>query len=98
MRYLSWIVVGMLAVAMFAVGCKTSPHNTAAPAPSPAAITLKAGEASCPVLGTIMKKSEMIPVDYKGKTYYLCCQGCVGPFNADPQKYIDHPATPKNGM
>jgi Cu+-exporting ATPase len=26
---------------------------------------------------------------YAGKTYYFCCTGCAGKFNADPQKYLD---------
>jgi len=50
--------------------------------------------ASCPVLGTTMPKSEMIPVKYRGRTYYLCCQGCVPKFKANPRKYVRHPAPP----
>ena len=49
-------------------------------------------EASCPVLGTVMKKADMIPIQYKGKTYYMCCMDCKSKFNADPEKYIKNPA------
>lgn len=52
-----------------------------------------AGEmASCPVLGTTMAKKDMIPYEYKGHTYYLCCAGCVPKFKANPEKYIKNPA------
>lgn len=29
-----------------------------------------------------------IPVSYKGKTYYVCCQGCVQAFNDSPDEII----------
>lgn len=29
-----------------------------------------------------------IPVNYKGKTYYVCCQGCVQAFNESPDEII----------
>jgi YHS domain len=29
-----------------------------------------------------------MPVNYQGKTYYVCCGGCRDEFNADPQKYV----------
>lgn len=59
------------------------------------AATTEDDMASCPVLGTTMPKSKMIPYEYKGKTYYFCCQPCVEKFKADPQQYIDHPAKPQ---
>ncbi len=102
-------VLVLLGVALVIInGCKQAatpnapgaPTATATtPAPSAAGgVTLAADEAACPVMGTVMKKSEMIPVTYKGKTYYMCCKPCVSKFNADPEKYIAHPATPKRGM
>jgi len=93
---------------LIVTGCRNQPATTNAPAvqtmpksagnSSPATITIAADEASCPVLGTVMKKSEMIPLQHKGVTYYMCCQGCVPQFKANPEKYIAHPATPKHGM
>jgi len=68
------------------------------PAKPAAGVTIAADEASCPVLGTVMKKSMMIPVQHDGKTYYLCCQDCIAKFKADPEKYINHPATPTREM
>ncbi|MCP4510175.1 MAG: YHS domain-containing protein, partial [Fuerstiella sp.] len=29
-----------------------------------------------------------IAVSYKGKKYYVCCQGCVQAFNDDPETII----------
>ncbi len=29
-----------------------------------------------------------MPVEYKGKTYYVCCTGCREAFKDDPEKYI----------
>jgi YHS domain-containing protein len=34
--------------------------------------------------------------EYGGKTYWLCCQMCVGAFTADPEKYA-HAKDPVNG-
>ncbi|HWR13699.1 MAG TPA: heavy metal translocating P-type ATPase [Terriglobales bacterium] len=32
--------------------------------------------------------------EYKGKTYYFCCPGCVTKFNADPEKYLKGASAP----
>ena len=85
--------------ATLAVGCS----NKTAPAPAGATPTqaaqpqLKApGEAkvgdktTCPV----MKGHEFVVTDaspkaeYKGKTYYFCCPGCVDEFKQNPAKYV----------
>jgi hypothetical protein len=29
-----------------------------------------------------------VPVEYLGKTYYVCCSGCASEFRADPAKYV----------
>lgn len=43
----------------------------------------------CPVMGKKMKKSEAYTtMDYKGKTYYLCCKYCVDEFKKNPEKYV----------
>lgn len=30
----------------------------------------------------------MPTADYKRETYYICCGGCIGQFQKDPEKYI----------
>lgn len=55
-------------------------------------IIIAPDEAACPVLGTVMKKSQMTPIRYKKKTYYICCADCKESFEANPEKYINHPA------
>jgi len=29
-----------------------------------------------------------VPVEYMGKTYYVCCSGCASEFRSDPAKYV----------
>lgn len=102
-RHLLCAALLVLVVAL--VGCPR-PQETASqtaptslpPSPATGASSTPAagGEemASCPVLGTTMPKSKMIPVEHEGKTYYLCCQDCVPKFRANPKKYTEHPAKP----
>ena len=47
-------------------------------------------EVSCPVMTMEkFKVSTVTPViDYKGKTYFMCCNGCPEKFMANPEKYI----------
>ena len=112
LKYLPIIlVVAVLGIMMVLAGCNNNKQATSATAgqptaaattsaanAAPAKITIAPDEASCPVMGTVMKKSAMIPLQYQGKTYYMCCQDCVAKFKADPTKYINHPATPTREM
>lgn len=42
----------------------------------------------CAVGGKEMKKSEVkVTHEYKGKTYYFCCENCKEAFIKDPEKY-----------
>src|SRR3989339_682177 len=47
-------------------------------------------EATCPVMtDETFKVSVVTPViDYKGKAYYMCCDGCPQKFIANPEKYV----------
>jgi YHS domain-containing protein len=113
MKYRSlFLLPGALALALLVAGCaaksianqrntppaKPKPAVTATLSAAPTAVNIGPDEASCPVLGTVMKKSQMIPVQHNGKTYYLCCADCVPKFKANPEKYIAHPAAPTRGM
>jgi len=43
-----------------------------------------------PVCGmTVDPASDKPRTDYKGKTYYFCCDGCRAKFAADPEKYLN---------
>ena len=43
----------------------------------------------CPVTGEKFKGTkETKAADYKGKSYYFCCEDCPDKFIADPDKYI----------
>lgn len=42
----------------------------------------------CPVSGEVIAKDAMnIKTEYKGKTYYFCCEGCKAKFEKNPEKY-----------
>ncbi|MEI7812465.1 MAG: YHS domain-containing protein [Ignavibacteria bacterium] len=47
----------------------------------------KAWNAVCPVLGNKVD-ADVETVEYKGKAYGFCCQGCDRKFKANPEKYI----------
>ncbi len=53
----------------------------------------------CPVSGETMKKSEApLSWDYKGKTYYFCCQPCKDKFMKDPESFLkEKPAAMAKG-
>ena len=43
---------------------------------------------TCPVMGSKFEVTKSTPViDYKGKSYYLCCDHCVADFRKNPDKY-----------
>jgi|Deesub1362B_J571_1020462.scaffolds.fasta_scaffold00300_33 YHS domain-containing protein len=45
---------------------------------------------TCPVSGKEIKKSEAkATYEYKGKTYYFCCEKCKEIFLKEPEKYIE---------
>jgi len=49
---------------------------------------------TCATTGKTMKKSEAkATYEYKGKTYYFCCDGCKEAFVKEPEKYIEKKAT-----
>ena len=46
------------------------------------------GNKICPVSGDKIKSmGEAVKIEYKGKTYNLCCKMCVKDFNKDPEKF-----------
>jgi YHS domain-containing protein len=65
---------------------------------TPVVFANEKGEALCPVMGdsiTDTKDAEF--VDFEGKRYYFCCGDCPEKFRADPAKYADGKAMPKEG-
>lgn len=44
----------------------------------------------CPVMNIKFEVARDTPViDYKGKSYYFCCDHCVGDFRKDPDKFAE---------
>jgi len=69
-----------------------------APAAAATAAVVENGQAKvgdrtkCPVMGhDFTVTAESPKVEHEGKTYYLCCPGCVEKFKADPAKYVAQP-------
>lgn len=54
------------------------------PAPAPA------GKLQCAVTGEEIESVAKAAgkVEYKGKTYYFCCAGCIKKFNETPDKFV----------
>jgi YHS domain-containing protein len=46
-----------------------------------------AAQSVCPVMGGAIDSS--IYVDHDGKRVYFCCEGCVGQFKENPEKYLE---------
>ena len=50
--------------------------------------TVDAGNKFCPVSGRpIGVMGPGVTVQYNGKTYHLCCGGCISTFQSNPEKY-----------
>lgn len=96
------LVIAAFGIILVIMGCRTQQTATTTPitpaattsaaSASSAKITIGPDEAACPVMGTVMKKADMTPMQHNGKTYYVCCRECQVKFKADPDKYINHPA------
>jgi len=81
-------------VSLFA-GCASTKSVEGAPPAAEAQAMKKPGEAvlgdktTCPVSGeTFTVAADSPKVEYEGKTYYFCCEDCVGDFQKDPAKYV----------
>lgn len=96
------LVIGAVLVAALVAGCSkpaqeaaslpsvtgpAAPENTAAPAGDTAASSDGDVKLKCPVMGTVMAKRDMIPVEIPGKTVYVCCSGCIDELKNNPEKY-----------
>lgn len=47
------------------------------------------GQTTCPVMGEKLgSMGPAIPVTVKGDTVYVCCRGCAGKVQRDPDKYL----------
>lgn len=82
-------------LALGIVGCGGASQAPATPAAAQAVALKAPGEArvgdrtKCPVSGEEFTVAADSPkTEWKGKTYYFCCQGCDATFAKDPEKYV----------
>lgn len=82
-------------VSLFAGCASTKSAEGGAPPAAEASALKKPGEAvlgdktTCPVSGeTFTVAADSPKVEHEGKTYYFCCEDCVGDFQKDPAKYL----------
>ena len=100
-----WLVIllfAALGITVAIIGYRTQLMATitrVAPATTASAVSASSkkiivgpDEAACPVMGTVMKKTDMTPMQHNGKTYYVCCKDCQAQFSANPEKSINNPA------
>ena len=75
----------IVAASGLVVGCGNSANKTEIKSPAKPAAQTKA-QTECPVMGGKINKEQF--TDVKGKRIYVCCKGCIGKIEADPDKYI----------
>jgi len=75
---------GVVAAAFTALAAIAPVHNVFADTPA-----AKAPVVLCAVKGERIADPAKAAgkAEYKGKTYYFCCPGCITKFDADPAKY-----------
>ena len=48
---------------------------------------------TCPVSNESIGEGQGVKLDYYGKTYTFCCEGCVAKFKKEPINYIKEEMT-----
>ena len=102
------VCVAAISMGVALVGCSdnsTADDSTKEPVSknegngaTPVVFANEKGEALCPVMGEpIADTSDAKFEDYEGKRYYFCCGDCPDKFHAEPAKYADGKAMPKDG-
>jgi YHS domain-containing protein len=80
----AYCLAGLLVLLFLGAGCNRNPRQESAP---------ETGLGMCPVM-TGHEAKEEFSVTHEGKTYYFCCNWCVGEFQENPEKYLRGDATP----
>jgi YHS domain-containing protein len=78
------------------VDASSKPTGSVERGTTPVVFANEKGEALCPVMGApIADTTNAKFEDYEGKRYYFCCGDCPDKFHAEPAKYADGKAMPK---
>ncbi len=89
-------LVILSAVLCLSCASTTSAKASEAAATSPVDVVKPNGQVAvgdktnCPVTGeTFVVKADSDKVEYEGKTYYFCCDGCADDFKKEPAKFVE---------
>jgi YHS domain-containing protein len=98
-RFIVSLASTLLALSLVACGGSApseEPHHSAdvtAGSEQPLVAPGEAGigdRSTCPVSGGEFVVTESSPsVEHEGRTYYFCCPGCAGRFEANPEQYLE---------
>ena len=78
----------MLGVVLLSTGLVFAQQSSAPESMQSSVQLVDAGNKFCPVSGRpIGVMGPGVTVQYNGKTYHLCCGGCISTFNNNPEKY-----------
>ena len=82
-------VVAAMLIADSALACADCGcRDEAAPTAAGAAATATVAQSKCPVMGGKVEVGKSPYVDVKGFRVYVCCAGCNGKIEADPDTYL----------
>lgn len=77
------VYASLLLLSLALGACDNKPSTTSATQPTTVETD---GQVLCPVGGG--KAKPTIFTEYQGKKVYFCCEGCIKPFQRDPEKYV----------
>ena len=92
MKVLLMVMVTAVALGLVLVGCEKQGEQAGPTVPAVKSDAVEdagavaAAQTVCPVMGGKVNKD--IFVDHEGRRVYFCCQGCVGAFKKDAEKYL----------
>jgi YHS domain-containing protein len=86
MKPLTRIVLVTVLIGALLIPSATFSQELSTRQPKPNEIGMKAW---CPIMDyTFEVKAGTQVIDYKGKSFYFCCEGCPAEFKKDPDKYL----------
>ena len=86
MKHVNRIVLVTMLIGVLLIPSLTFSQELNTRQPKPNEIGMKAW---CPIMDYNFEvKASTSVIDYKGKSFYFCCEGCPAEFKKDPDKYM----------